>query len=99
MAKTMETAMLVREMRDSRGKPMQKFHINGRTIKTNLGAWQSVMWNGSDVPKKYKCHHLGFRESMNEAFDKLFEEGYNEIRFVECSTCVRGYHNVYVWYC
>ena len=98
MKKT-ETAMLVREMRDPHGKPMQNFLINGRNIRTNLGSWQSVMWNGTDIPKKYKCHHLGFRESMNEAFDKLFDKGFNEIRFVECSTCVRGYHNVYVWYC
>lgn len=88
---------IIRNTRDTHGKPMQTFEINGRKIKTNLGDWRSVMWNGNEYPKKYTCYRLGFRESMDDAFIKAFESGYNEIRFVECSTSVRGYHNIYLW--
>ena len=93
----------VRQQRDNHGRPMQTFEINGRKIKTNLGAWQDCMWNGNDIPTKYTYlgngHNraLGFRESMDEAFNKAVEDGYDEIRFVETSTCVIGYHHVYVW--
>lgn len=95
-------AQMVREQRNHHGRPMQAFEIDGRTIKTNLGAWQDSMWNGNDIPEKY-CHpngyhrRLGFGESMDEAFEKAVADGYTEIRFVETSTMVRGYHNVYVW--
>lgn len=95
--KSTEITKMIRETRDLHGKPMQTFIIEGRTIKTNLGDWRSVMWNGNDVPKKYKWYALGFRESTDEAFIKAFENGYNEIRFVECSTSVRGYHRMYLW--
>ena len=95
-------AQMVREQRNSHGRPMQTFEIDGKKIKTNLGAWQNSMWDGSDVPAKYNHPNgsnraLEFRETIDEAFEKAFYEGYTEIRFVETSTCVRGYHNVYVW--
>lgn len=95
-------AQRVRNQRDHHGKPMQEFIINGKKIKTNLGAWQDSMWNGNDIPAKY-CHPigyhraLGFQESMDEAFEKAVADGYTEIRFVETATAVRGYHNIYVW--
>ncbi len=98
----MTIAEFVRQSRDVHGRPMQTFEINGRKIKTNLGAWQDCMWNGNDVPAKYtfpngRCRGLGFRESMDEAFIKAVEEGWTEIRFVDVSTRIRGYHRVYVW--
>lgn len=102
-SKTMTAAEFVRANRDNHGKPMQTFEINGKKIKTNLGAWQNTMWNGNEIPMKYTylcggTHRaLGFRESTDEAFNKAVEEGYTEIRFVETSTRVRGYHNEYVW--
>ncbi len=99
----MTPAEYVRQNRDHHGRPMQTFEINGRKIKTNLGAWQDCMWNGNEIPAKYtwsgggKERGLGFRESMDEAFNKAVEAGWTEIRFVETSTCVRGYHHVYIW--
>lgn len=95
-------AQMVREQRNPHGRPMQTFEIDGRTIKTNLRAWQNSMWDGNDVPEKYNHpngsnRRLGFGESEDEAFEKAFIEGYTEIRFVETSTCIRGYHHVYVW--
>lgn len=98
----MTIAKIVRETRDHHGRPMQTFEIDGREIKTNLGAWQNSMWSGNDVPAKYtfpngRNRALEFGESMDAAFIKAVEEGWTEIRFVETSTCVRGYHRVYVW--
>lgn len=98
----MTIAEFVRQTRDHHGRPMQTFEINGKKIKTNLGAWQDAMWNGNDVPAKYTFPNgrhgaLGFGESMDEAFIKAVEAGWTEIRFVETSTCVRGYHHVYIW--
>ena len=96
-------AKFVREARDNHGKPMQIFEINGKKIKTNLGAWQESMWNGNDIPFKYtslgngRNYGLGFRATMDEAFEEAVKEGYTEIRFVETSTCIRGYHRIYVW--
>ena len=59
------------------------------------------MWNGNDVPDKYSYplgnyRTLGFRETVDEAFNKAVEAGYTEIRFVETSTCIIGYHDVVV---
>ena len=98
----MKYAQMVRDQRDYHGKPMQEFEIDGRKIKTNLGAWQDCMWNGRKIPAKYRYpigHNrpLNFGESENEAFEKAVADGYTEIRFVETSTMVRGYHHVYVW--
>ena len=99
--KRQTVAEYVREHRDHRGKPMQTFEINGKKIKTNLGDWKSVIWNGNDVPMKYGTNQraVGFGKTMNEVFEDLVNEGYTEIRFVEVTTCVRGYHRVYAWYC
>lgn len=99
----MTPAEIIRQTRDVHGRPMQTFQINGKKIKTNLGAWQDSMWNGNDIPMKYTWYSggthrpLGFGESMDEAFIKAVDEGWTEIRFVETSTMVRGYHHVYVW--
>lgn len=98
----MTPAEIVRRDRDYYGIPMQTFEINGRKIKTNFDARQYPLWNGNDIPAKYsfpngKNRPLGFGESMDEAFIKAVEAGWTEIRFVETSTCVRGYHHVYVW--
>ena len=100
---TMTPAEYVRTHRDFHGRPMQTFEINGRKIKTNLGAWQSTMWNGNDIPAKYTYERGGcerglrFGESADEAFNTAVEDGWTEIRFVETSTCVRGYHHEYIW--
>lgn len=99
----MTQAEFVRNNRDHHEKPMQTFEINGKNIKTNLGAWQSSMWDGNEIPVKYthekkgKHRSLEFGESEDAAFIKELENGYTEIRFVEVSTAVRGYHHVYVW--
>lgn len=94
----MTQAEFIRANRDYHGKPMQVFEVDGKTIKTNLGAWQSSMWNGNEIPKKYThTRRLGFHESMDEAFIKELNNGYTEIRFVEVSTRVIGYHDIYVW--
>ena len=99
----MTFAEQVRKERDFYGKPMQEFGFNGKRIKTNFDAFQYPMWNGNDIPAKYtyKDHgynrRLEFGESEEEALNKAVEDGYDEIRFVETSTCVTSYHDVYIW--
>lgn len=98
----MTIAEQVRNQRDIYGRPMQVFEINGKKIKTNLGDWRCSMWNGNDVPAKYtfpngKCRGLRFGECADEAFIEAVEAGWTEIRFVDVSTSIRGYHRVYVW--
>ena len=99
----MTIAKKVRIERDYYGRPMQEFEFNGKIIKTNFDAFQYPMWDGNGIPAKYtyKDHgyhrRLEFGESEEEALIKAVEAGYTEIRFVETSTMVRGYHNVYIW--
>ena len=99
----MTIATKVRKERDYYGKPMQEFEFNGKKIKTNFDAMSYPLWNGNDIPVKYTYlgdgynRALEFGETEEEALIKAVEAGYDEIRFVETSTCVTGYHHTYIW--
>lgn len=75
---------------------MFDFDVNGKTIKTNLeGA--HVIWNGNDYPQRMAVKRVAFGESEYSLFDELVAAGYTYIRFVETTTAVRGYHEVYAF--
>lgn len=91
----MKASEIVRAQYDDNKAPMQKFTINGKLIKTNLCAGEWKVWNGNDYPKNGNVLTRPFRKSTYEWFDELIESGYTSIRFVETTTCVRGYHEVH----
>lgn len=78
---------------------MNTVSVNGKHIKTNLYSSQYPIWNGNDVPAKYNGRYVTvpFGSTVKELFDKLVAEGYTEIRFVETTTMVRGYHHVHAF--
>jgi len=75
---------------------MNIFRVNGKKVRTNLfGIYK--LWNGNDYPKNKRVVSVPFGKWDGEVFDELIAEGYTSIRFVETSTAVRGYHNVYAF--
>lgn len=96
-------AVAIRNQRDFDGKPTQTFNINGKTIKTNFGAYDYPYWSGnnSDIPKKYThVERLGFRQSANDIINSLILAGYDEIRVVlVASGQIHGYCEEYFWAC
>ena len=77
---------------------MKEVTINGRTVKTNyyeVDKW--AVWNGNDYPKTMRVVNVPFGKSVREVFEELVTEGYTRIRFVEMTTCVRGYRKVYAF--
>ena len=77
-----------------KGRMPARDYINGRKIKTNLGAWQSTMWNGNDIPAKY-THECGgrerglrFGESSDEAFNKAIRGVPTEVKVKNDPVCL-----------
>ena len=81
-----------------RTNKMVVYNIDGKDIKTNLKAMNYPIWNGNDFPSKYTSYVCVGFTSVYDVFNSLVEQGHTEIRFVEMTTCVRGYHKVYAWY-
>ncbi len=82
---------IVRSSGIPRSNRMQKYEINGVTVKTNYRAY--------DYPK-LTGNESGYREvpqgkTTTDLFNELVERGYTEIRFGEMSTRIRGYHHTY----
>ena len=77
---------------------MVVYNIDGNAVKTNLKAMNYPMWDGNEVPNKYRGYECVGFTSVYDVFNDLVNRGYTEIRFVEMTTCVRGYHKVYAWY-
>ena len=83
---------------------MKTVEYKGKKIKTNYyevtgGYGYYSLWDGNDVPACYDGYRaVGFRETEDDLFNKLVDAGYTRIRFVEVSTRVRGYHEVYAFY-
>lgn len=75
---------------------MRDMEVNGVKVKTNYGGNYAV-WNGNDYPKTMRVHNIPFGMSDREYLEELVAKGYRRIRFVEMTTCVRGYHNVYAF--
>lgn len=91
----------VRRQRETRRETMNTskvmdFDVNGKTIKTNLDG-QYVIWNGNDYPQRMSVKRVEFGKTTYSLFDELVAAGYTYIRFVEATTAVRGYHNVYAF--
>lgn len=87
----MKPSEIVRKEYDYRNNRMQKFVVNGKTIKTNYGAIVYPWYDGNG--RKY-CPVRN--EADYEAFDRLVDAGYTYIRFAEMTTRIRGYHELYV---
>jgi len=85
----------VREQNRSIGRKwnatgMEPYDINGITVKTNYGGlYPTVSGNSLDG------YHRVDPESDTVVFNRLVEDGYTWIRFVDCSTSVRGYRYTY----
>lgn len=82
---------------------MKSYDIDGVTVTTNFKGNYPLMGRRAKMPAKYygsSAVSSGYRDMTNptEAFNTLVRRGYNLIRFVEYSTRVKGYHDVYVWY-
>ena len=69
----------------------------GKEIKTNIGG-RYRLWNGNDYPKTMKVAPVPFGKTEEDLLDELVAKGYTKITFVETTTRVRGYHNVYAFY-
>ena len=75
---------------------MKEMTINGKTVKTNYdGEW--AIWNGNDYPATMRVVDVPFGKTAKEVLYDLVEQGYTRIRFVETTTCVRGYHKVHAF--
>lgn len=66
-----------------------------KEIKTNYekGRFSYPMCNGQDKKGWIMKLKNDCRESNNEFYQRLVEEGYTTIMFYEVSTRVRGFHN------
>ena len=77
---------------------MKTMIINGKEIKTNYETGSYSVWNGYDIPKTYKSYiHCPFAMSTEKFLYQLVDQGYTRIRFVETTTAVRGYHEIYAF--
>ena len=76
---------------------MKTMIVNGKEIKTNYESSEYAIWNGNDYPKTMKVFNVPFGKTTKDVLYELVEEGYTKIRFVEMTTCVRGYHKVYAF--
>jgi hypothetical protein len=71
---------------------MFTFDVDGKQITTNYGCYADYpYWNG--YGNGYKGIPFG-KTTADLLFD-LINQGYTQIRFVQASTAVRGYCNVY----
>ena len=90
-----KSSEIVKELRIELGKwnstKMENYNINGAIVKTNYGSAGYPYWDGNGVG----YNRVTERQTIEEVFNKLIAEGYNYIRFVETTTRVRGYHEVY----
>ena len=87
------------DVRDNRTKGgMQTFNLNGVDVKTNYGSVDYPLWDGNEVPNIYDTYYrVDFGKSDADLFNELVDNGYTRIRFVEMTTRVRGWHNVYAF--
>lgn len=76
---------------------MKEMTINGKTIKTNYESDEYAIWNGNDYPKTMEVVDVPFGKTAKEVLYDLVDAGYTRIRFVETTTCVRGYHKVHAF--
>ena len=91
----------VRRQRETRRETMNtskvmEFDVNGKTVKTNLDG-EYAIWNGNNYPQRMSVRRVDFGKTTYSLFDELVAAGYTYIRFVETTTAVRGYHNVYAF--
>lgn len=101
MTITMTPAQIVRAQRDFTGKRMQKFEINGKTVFTNFGAYETTYYTSYEyMPNVYtKEIKLGLRSNRTIAdiFNELVEAGYNRILILQGRTGMIIADTTYIW--
>lgn len=94
-------AQIVMEQRDFNGKRMQKFEINGKTVLTNFGAYETTYYASYDyMPNVYtKEVKLGLRsnKTIADVFNELVEQGYNRILILQGRTGMIIADTEYIW--
>ena len=101
MTNTKTPAEIVREQRDFNGRRMQKFEINGKTVFTNFGAYETTYYTSYEyMPNVYtKEIKLGLRSNKTTAdvFNELVEEGYDRILILQGRTGMIIADTTYIW--
>lgn len=101
MTKTKTPAEIVRAARDFDGKKMQKFDINGKTVVTNFGAYETTYYvSYAYRPNVYtKEVTLGIRsnKTVADVFNELVNQGYNKIMILQGRTGMIIADTTYIW--
>ena len=101
MTHTKTPAEIVREQRDFDGKRMQKFEINGKTVFTNFGAYETTYYASYEyMPNVYtKEVKLGLRsnKTIEDVFNELVGQGYNRILILQGRTGMIIADTEYIW--